>query len=312
MKVHRCILNYVVFIDTGVEVNDPCGFIFDSNLAAQLPPPLAPLSTSAESQSAGADSSSCPPLINESDECDETDLIGSRDVLSHVDDHDLGVLDSIANSNLKDFTTLLSLRNKYSGSSRQFNIETSQFVRITTDIGVEKIVRKSSLVWFLQNGARKLSNDRTVRVTQMSLLYRNNPPDQEIGRRALRIGDWAIFQKENSCEFLLGRVLSFGMLQGSRKELSKFIDRCDIGDSKIGALCSWYHIELEPTSNLFGAISDATMLNHGLHPCAYYVLSTPSPSIIYSNWFGFSSEIVLHVNQLLSTHTTVQFTCPSQ
>ena len=93
MKVHRCILNYVVFIDTGVEVNDPCGFIFDSNLAVQLPPPLAPLSTSAESQSPGVDSSSCPPLINESDECDETDLIGSRDVLSHVDDHDLGVLE---------------------------------------------------------------------------------------------------------------------------------------------------------------------------------------------------------------------------
>ena len=86
-----------------------------------------------------------PTTIVNFDPCDDLD----------VDECDLNELQNLESSGLKDYTEHVSL---------QLDFKTSQFVRLTRENGLPLTVKKSSLLWFLQNQTPRLSNDRLTHV----------------------------------------------------------------------------------------------------------------------------------------------------
>ena len=65
---------------------------------------------------------------------------------------------SIQSANLKDYSNLTT--NNYS------SFENSPFVKIHSEDGSIRLIKKSSIVWYLESGVKKLSNDRLLRVMQ--------------------------------------------------------------------------------------------------------------------------------------------------
>ena len=127
-------------------------FLFDEKLAKRL------FSVSGKSRLKKQVSSDHP--LDESDDCELTELIEDDyfdDPLE--DDHDAAVLETINNqvynSDLRD----------HSGEVN-FHFDNCAFVRVVGKGGIMRTIRKSSLVWLLDNYVRKMSSDRTIRVMQ--------------------------------------------------------------------------------------------------------------------------------------------------
>lgn len=103
-------------------------------------------------------------------------------------------------------------------------------------------MKKTNIVWFLENSVRKLSNDRTLRVMQSaSITERKQNIIKKVERRKVQIGEWCVFKEEDGLNFFVGRVLLFALLNNAKKSRSIWED--DGTPSKIGALCSWYTFE---------------------------------------------------------------------
>lgn len=142
--------------------------------------------------------------------------------------------------------------------------ETSPFVAITNHKGQKEIVRKSSLICYLTDNTKKLSNDRVRRV-QESCLEKYNNKTKEIqkptcSQRSTRsstrkfnsekniiyksnridIGDWCFFKKKSipvckassnkknakdTSNFLLGCIIAFKYTDVTSAKQSKFINK---------------------------------------------------------------------------------------
>lgn len=181
------------------------------------------------------------------------------------------------------------MESKAAESKEKFDIENSPYVCIPNPNGDGvHYLKKSAVIWFLEHGVKKLSNDRCVRVAQTaSFQMRQNMRVNEIeSKSTLRLGDWCVFSKENidfetepSNNFLVGRILSMGYLKGSKKDLKKPLYEFNFTDdaNNVGALCLWYSFDLESDRNLSGKLKETRVLVHGLHPCSTYLCSIPPP-----------------------------------
>jgi hypothetical protein len=150
---------------------------------------------------------------NIDDECEETNYAVVEDVVDSVDDDfdnfDASVLSSISNGNFNDYTSLLEKaglksqqrmeNNNTPGKNENGNnndtdsfIDSSSFALVTCKDERVRAVRKYAIVWALENGVRKLSNDRsTMQSTSFSL--GDKLVAKTVEKRKIRIRDWCVF-----------------------------------------------------------------------------------------------------------------------
>ena len=216
--------------------------------------------------------------------------------------YDIDVLSNLVILNVKDFTSAVS--KKVSDPKIAFHIETSPFVSIKNQNGENRVIKKSRLMWWLQQGTRQLSNDRALRVTQTSSLTVRISRKQVIGRQTIKLGDWCVFKKERNDDFLLGRVLFLGMLIGNRKDLSKFIFEYEYGTANVSALCSWYTFERK--MGLTGVLIEVPGQQHG------YICTAPPPNFCPEvNALHYPPAVIFELEQCITNMITNNFTIMS-
>ena len=189
----------------GVLVDGVSQFTFDSRLFIHL--------------------SSSTISVDEQDELEEICHEEVDEEEDDVDGHDIDLLNTLSQIDFKDFT------NKVEHStfmSRRIEEGNGPFVQILGPQKQIRYVKKSTIVWFFESGMKKMSNDRTQRFLQMSNLAHRKPLIvREIGKQKVRPGDWCIFRAQrgdkkhlDGLDFLLGRVISFQKLKGSKSDRS--------------------------------------------------------------------------------------------
>lgn len=190
----------------------------------------------------------------QTDDCDQADFEREDEIDGELDErdrHDIEMLNILFEAEFPDFTNRLSVAKTKQKTVDPLSLplEKTQFVKIPDKYSQLRIVKKSVIVWFLEHGVRRLSNDRTYRVRVASpYVQRQHLIVKAVEKRIVRIGDWCVFKIEDDCPlpylFLLGRVLSFSLLVGRKKELDKRILEWEYdGDQKnVGALCIWYQV----------------------------------------------------------------------
>ncbi len=186
-----------------------------------------------------------------------------------------------------------------------FNLYNSAFVRLVGKDGTERVVKKSSVVWFLENSRRKLSSDRKLRVLQSATFKdRQKRVIKMVEKRTVRVGDWCVFKSDDkNCIFLIGRVLSLAVMDGKKNEGSKYVLEWKSGEKtssdkmtdKIGTLCVWYYFE-RVNGKITGRLIETQMNSHGFYPCHHYICSSPPPKF----------SILGDVNSLSLNTQTVQ------
>lgn len=259
----------------GMVVRSKDRFKFDSNLAGRL------------FNTANARKND---LLDEADECDE-----ERGSVAPEEDPDnyykseIEFFKALGKSNLKDCKASVDrLVAKAAADGKPFELGNSPYLCVPKPGGDGvRYFKKSAVLWFLENGVKRLSNDRTVRVTQTaSFITRQQMQIVRVEKKNSRLGDWCVFSKDDidlekvSSNFLVGRVLSMGCLKGTKKELSRPVYECDpLSDSakNIGALCLWYAFE-ERDRLITGKLIQSAVKVHGLHPVSTYLTSIPIPN----------------------------------
>ena len=228
----------------------------------------------------------------QTDDCDQADFEREDEIDGELDErdrHDIEMLNILFEAEFPDFTNRLSVAKTKQKTVDPLSLplEKTQFVKIPDKYSQLRIVKKSVIVWFLEHGVRRLSNDRTYRVRVASpYVQRQHLIVKAVEKRIVRIGNWCVFKIEDDCPlpylFLLGRVLSFSLLVGRKKELDKRILEWEYdGDQKnVGALCIWYQVVWDSDEkNIQSELKDITVSSHGFHPCETYVCSFPPPTI---------------------------------
>ena len=260
-------------VTLGVEVDGDEQYLFSANL---------PDSTIQQQAATDEDT-------DETDDCEEIQLLDEPEEEDDVDSHDIQVLDSLKEVILKNyavrFPTDLSLK----------NLENGPFLQVTGPAGETRIFKKSSLLWYYQTEFKKQSADRDRRFMQSaSLTIRKALIVKEVARNKVRPGDWCVFKAEDDdlkvlsgLKFMLGRVISLGALEGTKTQLATSIWSWEQGteeNDNVGALCIWYKFIATRTKSrnkvvfsLTGLASEIPLTVHGLHPCNLYLFSIPSP-----------------------------------
>ena len=123
-------------------------------------------------------------------------------------------------------------------------------------------------MWFLEIGNKKLSNYRTVRVAQTSSNQKRHLQEPTIARKNVYMGDWCLFRQEDNNYYLLGNVLSFGLLERTGQKRSQFILSYELGSVNIGALCVWYTFEMTNDGKDMSGMLSQVPVFHDLHPCS--------------------------------------------
>ena len=106
-------------------------------------------------------------------------------------------------------------------------------------------IRKSTALYLLQEN-KQLSNDRLLRVraSQPGHLFNGESElgtDQE--RVIVRSGDLCFFRVQHSTNILIGRIIQFSYLEGSKKERqysSTYVDMSLESFHNIGVFANWY------------------------------------------------------------------------
>lgn len=171
--------------------------------------------------------------VPQTDDCDQADFEREDEIDNELDEsdrHDIEMLKIIFDAEFPDFINRLSasVTKQKTVDPLSLPLEKTQFVKIPDKNSQLRIVKKSAIVCFLEHGVRRLSNDRTYRVRVTApYVQRRQLIVKAVEKRIVRIGDWCVFKTEDDCPlpylFLLGSVLSFSLLVGSKKELDKRI-----------------------------------------------------------------------------------------
>lgn len=192
--------------------------------------------------------------VNDSDNEEEEEI-----------ERDFEVLSAFNLADLKDFSQSVS--------------NTSQFIEIKGKDGKAKVVKKSSVVWYLENNVQKVSSDRTYRVRQQTgSVDHINRVISRVGKETIMPGDWYVFNREDGNGFLVGHVVLLAYLDGRKENVYNWSYNGGSSSENVGALCNWFSLERST-----GHLLSVRGIIHGLHPCAYYVKSIPPPSYISSN-----------------------------
>lgn len=157
--------------------------------------------------------------------------------------------------------------------------------------GVAKVVKKSSVVWYLENNVQKVSSDRTYRVRQQTgSLAHASRIITCVGKETIMPGDWCVFGREDGNGSLVGHVVLLSYLDGRKENVYNWSFNGETSGEIVGALCNWYSLEIGT-----GHLRSVRGIIHGFHPCAYYINSIPPPSYIPSN----NGEQILTVPQTI-------------
>lgn len=176
----------------------------------------------------------------EIDESDDCELI----------QQDEGVSDDQFDENNNDTVTTNILHSIISADlpdnsgTVNFDLENSGYVKVTNEAGQFRVIKKSAIVWFLENYVRKLSSDRNLRVMQGATYQdRQNNVVKNVEKRSIRMADWCVFKSsDKESKYLIGRIISLCRLDGKKTEGSKFVWEWN-GEENVGALCIWYSFE---------------------------------------------------------------------
>ncbi|XP_031620752.1 uncharacterized protein LOC116339177 [Contarinia nasturtii] len=136
------------------------------------------------------------------------------------------------------------------------------YVAIIDNSGQKKHIRKSTIVWSLSDGAKKISSDRLVRVQQATnaiQFYQNrnlenslNSNDKICVSQYITIGDWCFFKYKGTSDenelICIGSILGFRLANGnSEKEKIYKGDLVDLAKTpslknNLQLLSSWYFV----------------------------------------------------------------------
>lgn len=233
--------------------------------------------------------------ILEIDESDDCELIQQEEGVSDdqfdENDHDsvtANILNTIISSDLPDNSGTIN-----------FDLENSAYVKVTNDDGEFRVIKKSAIVWFLENYVRKLSNDRNLRVMQGATYQdRQNNVVKNVEKRSIRMADWCVFKSsDKESKYLIGKIISLCRMDGKKTEGSKFVWEW-IDEENIGALCVWYSFE-KRGNDLTGRLLETIVSSHGFHPCQYYVCSVPPPKYENENELWLSANSLKRVTDFI-------------
>lgn len=165
-----------------------------------------------------------------------------------------------------------------------------RFTEIMTFSGI-KIVKKSTLCWFLGNGGNRISPDRLRRVMGNShnCPYINHPQFVPDERDTINIGQWCLFlYKENP---IIGNVIGFSYIKGSRKQKQYTLDGAPVKppgftEKGIKVLCNFYKLNL--------TLLEPTTMDEYYVNINNYVLTLPKPDYLTLN-----EESVIEINKYL-------------
>ncbi len=241
---------------------------------------------------------------DEEDQHEEFTFNGEEEEDEH-DNHDLQVLRSLHQANFMDF----SGKNLPSdGDDPNEDLSKSGFVKLPDSDGNIRLVKKSTLCWFLENGIRKMSNDRVLRVRQLASFAdtRRLVVRQVEDRVIVRIGDWCLFKtlsdQKKSYRFLLGRVIQFSALKTTTSQKKKrSIYEWEKGTPDIGVNCTWYKFDGQKVSSrtISSSGTKLAVYSHGFHPCETYICSLPPPEIPCWKTISYSDDVIAAVKPFL-------------
>jgi len=234
----------LLFLITGIVVKNPEG-LFDEKLRDRI---------SALSKSKNrVDDERDDDLLHDSDAEEDEEL-----------EQDMEVLTALGVANLKDFS---------SGSGSK----SSRFVEIMSRDGEAKLVKKSSVVWFLENNVQRISSDRAFRFRQLNYLGRPSHVISRVEKQVVLPGDWCIFSREDGNGFLIGYIILLAYLDGRRESVFQWEMNDETDTEEVGVLCDWYSLDMSS-----GKLESVPNILHGFHPCSFYIASIPTPQYAVS------------------------------
>ena len=138
-------------------------------------------------------------LLADSDQTEELEEIENDE---EYDQHDIEVLKSLGKSNLKDFKNRAMQLVDQAPFDTPFDVLSSLFVKVKCNDGKMNFLKKETVIWYFEQGIRRMSNDHNVRFTQTSsyVQQRRVVVKDEVEERNLRIGDRCLFQSLNDEE----------------------------------------------------------------------------------------------------------------
>lgn len=155
---------------------------------------------------------------NENDKSEMNDVDGENE----DDEHEL-INDSLVDcSNLRDY-----------GHADNTN-NAGAFVTVSNKDGTMKVVRKSTLIWLLNDSNEGLSNDRLKRVqnsngkksSSRQLCFKRKTPQSVSTNDEIQIGEWCVFKNDNenisSSKFIIGEVLGYQYIIGNNPKEKQY------------------------------------------------------------------------------------------
>ena len=124
-------------------------------------------------------------------------------------------------------------------------------------------IRKSTALFLLQE-KKQVSNDRLLRVrsSQPSHLFNDDNIEPSGPQTKISSGDLCVFKRIDSDKNLVGRVIQFSYLEGSKKQRqysSSYVDMSIESHKNIGVFANWYGISAvdEDLGKVYFRLTDA-------------------------------------------------------
>ena len=137
-----------------------------------------------------------PKFFDESDDCITTDILPVSVHDPNKTQNNLSLLNQVNNAQFKDYS-----------SRHTTHLESTRYCVIVSGKGEKTTALKRSVVWRLENSVTAISKDRNVRVDAMCHDRQNLfQVVNEVGKLAIKQGDWCVFLTEEKDNFLLGQV----------------------------------------------------------------------------------------------------------
>lgn len=153
-------------------------------------------------------------------------------------------------------------------------------------------IRKTTALYLLQE-KNQLSNDRLLRVraAQPSHLYNSNNKSHCQREELIQSGDLCAFKQVESDKLIIGRVIQFSYLEGTKKQReysSTYVDVTCESFNSIGVFCNWF----QPVKALDGLVFfPLDVFTTGYHPMEYYVSTVDMSSLQSHDEGSFSIKI---------------------
>ena len=141
-------------------------------------------------------------------------------------------------------------------------------------------IRKTTALYLLQE-KKQLSNDRLLRVraAQPNHLFNNNNENRCQRQEVVQSGDLCVFKQVDNNKVVLGRVIQFSYLEGTKKQReysSTYVDVTLDSVVSIGVFANWFQPKKILDRVVFFPLDTFTI---GYHPMEYYVSTIDESSL---------------------------------